>query len=119
VSAIPDFTDAERWVVETALKERYGKPVEVQVADAELRLSPDDRELTPCPTLFWEERGAGFVISKLGDDRFRTQFFYSKRDHYGTGREEYDDLLDCVTSVLRLQADHERDRDAAGGAGKE
>jgi hypothetical protein len=110
MSKIPDFTDSERWTVETAVKERYGKPVEVHVADAELRMYPDDRELTLCPTLFWEERGAGFVISKMGDNRFRTQFFYSKRDQYGTGREEYDDLLQCVTTVLRVQADHEQER---------
>lgn len=108
--SIQDFTDAEKWVVESALKERYGKPVGVEVADSELRLSPADRELTLCPTLYWKERDAAFVICKVGESRFRTQFFYSVRDQYGTGREEYDDLLECVTTVLRVQADHEQKR---------
>jgi hypothetical protein len=41
--AIADFTETERWVVDTTLKERYGKAIEVKAADVELRLSPADR----------------------------------------------------------------------------
>ena len=33
MSNVPDFTDTEKWVVESALKERYGKPVEVRRGD--------------------------------------------------------------------------------------
>ena len=33
MAAIPDFTDADRWVVETALKERYGKRVAIEPAE--------------------------------------------------------------------------------------
>jgi hypothetical protein len=107
---IPDFTETERWVVDTTLKERYGKPVEVKAADVEMRLSPADRELTSCPALFWAERDAGFVLSKTGEGLFRCQFYYSVREQYGTGREEYDDLAECVTALLKLQADHEAQR---------
>lgn len=108
--AIPDFTETDRWVVDTTLKERYGKAIEVKQADVELRLSQADRELTLCPALFWAERGAGFVLAKTGDNRFRCQFYYSVREQYGTGREEYDDLAECVTALLKLQADHEAQR---------
>ena len=110
MSSIPDFTESERWVVETTLKERYGKAVEVQQADVELRLDPAVPELTVCPALVWKERGAGFVLSKVGDSRFRCQFFYSVREQYGTGKAEYDDLLECVVALLKLQADHETRR---------
>lgn len=106
----PDFTDAERWTVETAVKERYGKALPVELADSDVRLDPGARELTTCPALYWSERGAHFIIIKTGTDRFRCQFFYSVREQYGTGREEYDDLLECVTTLLRLQADHEKER---------
>jgi len=108
--AIPDFTETDRWVVDTTLKERYGKAIEVKQADVELRLSQADRELTLCPALFWAEREAGFVLAKTGDNRFRCQFYYSVREQYGTGREEYDDLAECVTALLKLQADHEAQR---------
>jgi hypothetical protein len=113
VSGVPDIDDAERWVVESALRERYGKRVETQLADVELKLSPQDEALTACPTLYWEERGAAFVIAKVGDGRYRTMFYYPgdfSPEQYGTGRPEFDDLAECVTTVLRLQADHEKER---------
>jgi len=106
MSGVPDITDAELWVVEATLKERYGKPVEVQLADVELRLDHAVPDLTLCPAMVWKEQGAGFVISKVGDNRFRCQFFYSVREQYGTGKAEYDDLLECVVALLKLQADH-------------
>jgi hypothetical protein len=113
---IPDFSDAEAWLVTSALKERYGEDVAIERADSELRLHPDDRELALCPTIFWKERGASFVLCKVGESRYRALFFYSVRDQYGTGREEYDDLADCVLTLLRVQADHEARRDAEGAA---
>ena len=110
---IPDIGDTERWVVESALRERYGKRVEAQLADVGLKLAPGDEQLTACPTLYWEERGAAFVITKVAEGRYRTMFFYPAElqgEQYGTGRAEFDDLFDCVTTVLRLQADHEKER---------
>jgi hypothetical protein len=77
-------------------------------ADSELRLDPASEELTLCPTLYWHERGAHFVVCKLPLGQYRCQFFYTDADHYGTGRESYDDLRDCVLTVLRVQSDHER-----------
>ena len=113
MSAIPDITDSERWVVETTLKERYGKPIEIQLADVELRLDPGSPALTPCPAMFWKEGNVGFVLTKVGDSRYRCQFFYSVRDQYGTGREVYDDLVECLTTLLRVQADHAAKREGS------
>jgi hypothetical protein len=110
MSGTPDITSSELWVVEATLKERYGKSVEVQLADVELRLDPAVPDLTLCPAMVWKEQGAGFIISKVGDNRFRCQFFYSVREQYGTGKAEYDDLLECVVDLLKLQADHEAKR---------
>lgn len=105
---IPGFTDTERWVVQSAVRERYGHEVPVEEAETELRMYPEDRELTTCPCLFWKERGCSFVIAKTGEGRFRSLFFYRVHQVYGTGREEYDDLGDCVLVLLRVQADHEQ-----------
>ena len=38
MSAIPDITETEEWIVKTTLKERYGHDVGLQYADAEIRL---------------------------------------------------------------------------------
>lgn len=110
--SISDFTDADRWVVETALAERYGKTVKVEPADSEIKLGPNAPEITVCPTLYWGEGGVEFVIFKIGQKRYRSQFFYSALEQFGTGRD-FDDLAECVTTTLRLQADHEKDRAGA------
>lgn len=116
MSPIPEFDDGERWVVESTLKERYGKIVTAQLADVELKLAAEDAQLIACPTLYWEERGAAFVLSKVGDGRYRTMFFYMDdpvEEQFGAGKPVYDDLLECVTAVLRVQADHEKERKGA------
>ena len=108
--SIPDFNSAERWVIESALKERYGRKVSIELADSELKLDPETPTLTLCPTVFWSERDCNFVIFKTGEDRYRCLFYYSEEEQYGTGRAEFDELAECVGLLLRLQADHERQR---------
>jgi len=110
MNQIPDFDETELWVIRSAVTQRYGKTVNLQLADSELRLDADSRVLTSCPTVFWAERGANFVICKIGAGRYHSQFFYSIREQYGTGRDVYDDLAECVTILLQVQSDHERDK---------
>jgi len=113
VSRIPDLDDAERWVIESTLRERYGERVATHPADTELQLNSGDPTLTACPTLYWEGRGAAFLIVKVADGRYRAMFFYpddSNEEQFSTGKAEYDDLLECVVAVLRTQADHEKER---------
>ena len=105
---VPDFTEAEQKLVTTELFQRYGKLVPMQLADSELQLDPLSTQLTLCPTLYWTERGAQFVICKIADGRYRCQFFYSEADQYGTGKDEYQDLQACVVTLLQVQSDHER-----------
>jgi hypothetical protein len=61
-------------------------------------------------------RGAQFVVFQTGESRYRCQFFYTDADHYGTGRDEYDDLETCVLTLLQVQSDHERDSTATSAA---
>lgn len=105
---IPDFTDAEQKLVFATLFERYGKLVPVQLADSELQLDISSDQLTSCPTIYWAERGAQFVVCKVALERFWCQFFYSETELYGTGQDEYNNLGDCVLAVLQVQSDHER-----------
>jgi hypothetical protein len=82
--------------------------VALQTADAEVQLEPDSDALTTCPVIYWEERGAHFVVFKLGVSRFKAQFFYSETTQYGTGKEDFDNVGDCVITLLQVQADHEQ-----------
>jgi len=103
---IPNFNDTEIWGVETTLSERYGKKVAVELADAEIRLDPSERVLTPCPVICWSELGANFVVFKLGERAYRPQFYYRGYQQFGTGVNKYDDIAECVTALLQVQADH-------------
>ena len=106
---IPDFTSAEQAVVESALEQRFGRSVDLQLADSELRLDPATPVLSSCPTLYWHERGCHFLVFKTAQDAYRCQFFYTDDEHFGTGRSQYPDLSECVLALLRAQADHEKD----------
>ena len=107
MAQIPDITDTEQWVMQTTLKERYGRDIELQLADAEVRLHVSDRELTTCPIILWTAGGGcNFVIVKTGERHYRSQFFYKPYKQMGTGVAEYDDLTECAVSLLQAQADH-------------
>jgi hypothetical protein len=105
---IPEFTETETWTVRQTLKGRYGKDVEVALGDAEIRLNPEDRTLATCPVLFWKVDNASFVIIKTAAKLFRTQFYYRGFQQYGTGKHEFDEIGDCVITLLQVQSDHER-----------
>ncbi|HRH80212.1 MAG TPA: hypothetical protein PLW81_04125 [Thiobacillaceae bacterium] len=108
--SIPGFTPADLTLAHATLKERFGHDVEVQEVETEVRLSPADRELTACPALFWKEEGCAFVVSKTGPANYRAMFYYSVKDRFGTGQEEYDNLGDCLIVVLKVQEELGRER---------
>lgn len=106
MAAIADITDTEQWILRTALKERYGRDMAVQFADAEIRLYPSDRELASCPVLYWRgDDDCNFVVFKCGERKYRCQFYYQPYKQMGTGVAEYDDLAEAVVAVLQAQAD--------------
>lgn len=109
---IPDFYEAELWVIRNLLTERYREDKELIPADSEIRLSPGDRELTECPAVYWEALPAHFVVFKTGQERYRCQFFYRSQEQFGTGIAEFDNIGDCVTALLRAQADHQAKQNA-------
>jgi len=115
---IPDFTESELRLVDAALRERFGRSVEVQEVETEIRLHPADRELTACPALYWEDVDrCRFVLSKTGENTFRSMFFWSVKDRFATGKEEYDNLGDCVVTTLKMQEEAARRRAEELGAG--
>lgn len=107
MSSVPDITDTEQWILRTTLRERYGRELEYQLADADVRLRPSDRELTSCPVVIWQsDDGCNFVIFKTAEQRYRSQFFYKPYKQMGTGVAEYEDLAECTVALLQAQADH-------------
>ncbi len=108
---VPDFTDSELHNIREMLMQRYKKDVTIELADCELVLDKNSAEVTRCPTVFWHARGANFVVFKVGIFHYRTQFFYTPHDQFGTGIDQYSDLAECVAAALQTQSDHERERE--------
>ena len=102
-----EFTEEEINVVKQTLKERYGEDIDIQLADVELRLDEGDRELVSRPAIYWEAMDCHFVISKVDNDHFYSQFYYAGSQQFGTGTKKYDDIFNCVVTLLQVQADHE------------
>ncbi len=112
---IPEFTTAEIAAIREMLVQRYRKEVEIHLADSELLLDHQGDPVS-CPTVYWHERGANFVVFKMAPFCFRTQFFYTPHEQFGTGIDEYNDLDECVAAALQTQSDHERQRGADDAA---
>jgi len=111
MSQITDFSKSEIWTIESTLKERWGKDneIELQFADTDIRLHMGDKETTECPAIIWQHEGCNFVIFKTGIQNYRCQFFYKGYQQYGTGVHEYDDIGDCIISLLQVQSDQHRE----------
>jgi len=107
MSTANDLNAEEIQAVQDTLKERYGRPVSTELADVELRLDPAEGTLTSCPAIYWEDNDCHFVVCKIRNNRYHCQFYYRGYDQYGTGIREYNDLIDCTVTLLRVQADHQ------------
>lgn len=93
--------------MQTTLRERYGRETPFDLADADVRLHPSDRELTTCPVIHWQsEDGCHFLIVKSGERKYRCQFYYKPYKQMGTGVDDYDDLAECAVALLQAQADY-------------
>jgi len=109
-----DFSGREWQLVHELLQHRYGARVELDPIEVDVAAGAGaDGEPASCPGLHWCERGAHFVVVRTGDAAWRGQYFYDDDTLRGPGDRLFDDLGDCVTTLLRLQADDERQR-AAG-----
>ena len=114
MTRVPDYTEDERNIVLGMVNTRWKKdPVDIQLADAEVQLDPAKPDRTECPALFWLADHCSFVIIKAGEGRYRCSFFYKELEQMGTGIEEYDDLQQCVLTLLQTQADYESVRSGA------
>jgi hypothetical protein len=107
---IAGFTPTERAITLATLKERYGFPVDIACGTAQIALGEESGALTECPVCTWNVADINFVVFKLGASRFRAQFYTADNEQYGVGRSEFDNLGDCVITLLQVQTTHEEER---------
>jgi len=104
---IKPFTARERHLISQTLLERFGHAVALEPVDAELQLNLLKEEFAFCPSIMWRENGANFIVFKTGDERYRCLFYYNEAMLFGTGKDEYNNLGDCVVTLLQVHADQE------------
>ena len=59
------------------------------------------------------------MVVKVGEGAYRSQLFYRVHQQFGTGVEEYNDLTECVVTLLQMQAGHEAKRQAEEASAKQ
>jgi hypothetical protein len=113
MNRIPDFDDADRWLVENTLKRHFGVIVRVEPGDCEMPADPGSTAATTCPTYYWKVRDIEFVVLKIAANRYLSQFHYSTAEQFGSNRD-FDDLADCIESTLRALSEYDKTRATAG-----
>lgn len=113
MSSVPNTTGAEQWAGETRLKQRWlDRHIELQLADVEIKMYPQDRELTVCPALFRVADSTNLVIIKVADRACRNQFYHRDFQQYGTDKTDYEYITAYFLVMLQVHADREaRDRE--------
>jgi hypothetical protein len=102
------FTGQQWQLVRALLQQRYATPVALEPIEADIGAEAEGMAPSSYPGLYWSGRDAHFVVIKTAPDRYRGQFFYASDEMFGPGQRDFDELDDCVLTLLRLQADHER-----------
>lgn len=104
-----DYTEAEINAIKQTLKQRYREDIEIHLADCELQPDLNEKEIVERPAIFWQVQGCNFIIIKRDDERFEGRFFYNPEKQFGNGQQLYKDVVNCVLSLLRCQADDVRE----------
>lgn len=106
MNEIIEFNQIELKIIQDAVDERYGASTTLEIGEAEIRPDSASRSLMSVAVVHWSHEDVNFVIFKLADRHYRSQFFYRGYQQFGTGHEMYDDIGECVITTLQVQADH-------------
>jgi hypothetical protein len=106
MSQIPDFIESELWIIRTTPAERYGAAVEPEPADSEVRLNPCTSGLLECPADCRGRDNCRFVAHRTGTQHYRCRIYYLGHEMPAPDIEEFDDLSECMVTLLPVSADH-------------
>lgn len=97
-----DFSLFEKNIVKNLINERWSG-VDVELADVEVSRTSSGKSL-PYPALVWEASKCTFVVIKVDESAYKCIFYYLGTQRFDTGVNEYDDLNDCILSIMKVQA---------------
>jgi hypothetical protein len=97
-----DFSLFETNIVKDTVCERWNN-VDIQLADVEVSRTSTSQS-TPYPALVWEASKCTFVVIKVDEAAYKCIFYYLGTQRFDTGVNEYEDLKECVVSIMKVQA---------------
>ena len=98
-----DFNATELNIIKDATSKRW-KDVDIHLADIEITRTAKDEKTTLCPAAVWETADCTFVVSKVDEFVYKSVFYYLGTKQIDTGISEYNDLSDCVLTLMKVQA---------------
>lgn len=98
-----DFSKAEIKIINQAINTRW-KKMDLHLADIEITRSSKDKQTTLCPAVVWETKDCTFVVVKVDESVYKSVFYYLATKQIDTGVNEYNDLADCVMTLMKVQA---------------
>jgi hypothetical protein len=104
-----NYTENELDSIRQVLSHRYKAEIEIFLADCEVQLDKEKDEAVERPAVYWRAMDCNFIVVKLDQNRFEGRYFYQPSEHFSNAQQEYSDVVNCVTALLRSQADQSKE----------
>ena len=104
-----DYTENELDSIQQVLNYRYKAEIEIFLADCEVQLDKENDEIVERPAVYWRALDCNFIVVKMDQNRFEGRYFYQPSEHFSDVQQEYSDVVNCVTALLRKQADQSKE----------
>lgn len=98
-----DFSPTEMDIIKAATSQRWAE-VDLHLADIEITRTALDEKTMLCPAVVWETADCTFVIVKVEAFVYKSVFYYLGTKQIDTGVNEYNDLKDCVLTLMKVQS---------------
>jgi hypothetical protein len=94
-----DFTQSEVETIQKHVDDRWReKDHGVHLGDIEI----DGEEQAAA---VWEHKHYTFIVVKVAAFKYRALFYFLRDKRFDAGVDEYNDLDECVDSIMKAQAD--------------
>ncbi len=102
---VEDFNEHEINIAKKLIDNRWKNGnVNIHLADIEYT-KENEESPKPYPALVWEYKVTTFVILKIANLTYKSFFYYKNNKRFDTGVLEYNDLHECVMTIMKAQAD--------------
>lgn len=98
-----DFSKEEINIINKAIATRW-QEMDIHLADIEIARSAKDEKTIPCPAVVWETADCTFVVAKVDELAYKSVFYYMSTKQIDTGVNEFNDLQDCVITLMKVQS---------------